>query len=275
MNAATYWSSLVTAALLGTDRRDPPTPPIGPLAELAADLSVQANRNEAPARLLQQVAAVAAMRRGGLQPASVVAPPSPPAHDARPVTPPSATATWQRVVADWPVLDDEWVLAVLRNGLRLAPELVVPMLTRHRTDQVRHARVVAAAGPLADWLVEWSPRLACPARAPLAPVVLAERMAELPEVPITPDLQPLLALGAEAAEQVVQAVAGGLSSGALTMASRGVLVNLIARVHPGVLTPLSHALQRVDPSRPTIGLAFALADLARLRAHMLTELEPR
>ena len=63
-------------------------------------------------------------------------------------------------------------------------------------------------------------------------------------------------------------MAGGLSSGALTVASRGVLVNLLARLQPAVLAPLAHALRRVDPSRPTIGLAFALADLASLRAHV-------
>ena len=34
------------------------------------------------------------------------------------------------------------------------------------------------------------------------------------------------------------------------------------------------ALARVDPASPSIGLAYALTDLAALRRHMLTELEP-
>ena len=44
---------------------------------------------------------------------------SPPDDDPRPVTPPAATATWRRIVADWPVLEDEWVLAVIQSGRRL------------------------------------------------------------------------------------------------------------------------------------------------------------
>ena len=32
-----YWREMVTVALLGTDRRDPPVPPKGGLADLAAD----------------------------------------------------------------------------------------------------------------------------------------------------------------------------------------------------------------------------------------------
>ena len=38
---------------------------------------------------------------------------------------------------------------------------VVPLLARHRTDATRHARALVAAGPLGEWMIEWSPRLAC------------------------------------------------------------------------------------------------------------------
>ena len=199
----------------------------------------------------------------------------PPAADARPVTPPAATATWQRVVADWPVLEDEWVLAVVRSDRRLSPELVAPLLARHRGDQVRHARVLVAAGPLGEWMVKAIPRLGCAARAALQGPALAERLAELPELPIVPQHAELCACqGRGGAAEVAGVVAGGLSAGALTVADRAVLINLVARLHPSVLLPVAAALQRVDPSRPAIGLALALADLAALRHHLLTELEP-
>ena len=44
---------------------------------------------------------------------------------------------------DWSVLEDEWeCYAVIHTGRRLSPELVVPLLARHRTD---------ATGMLGRW----------------------------------------------------------------------------------------------------------------------------
>ncbi|MEZ5270899.1 MAG: hypothetical protein R2694_01145 [Ilumatobacteraceae bacterium] len=275
MSIAEYWDDLVTTALLGTDRRAVPTPPPGGLADLAADAAAARPAADAAAALLAQVAATAAVRRAGVLPGPTVAPLAPPAADPRPVTPPGASQTWERLVAEWPVLEDEWVLAVVQAGRRLSPELVTPLLARHRGDRVRHARVLVAAGPLGQWMVEWVPALRCTARAPMPEAELLERMAGLPELPIVPQLATLCSLeGRAGAATVAQAVAGGLSAGTLTVADRAVLVNLVARLHPSVLLPLSAALRRVDPSRPAIGLALALADLAALRHHLLAELEP-
>jgi hypothetical protein len=260
---AEYWRELVTVALLGTDRRDPPSPPVGGLADLAAD-DPQPTPSQ---RLLQQVAGCAVAQRAGVMPAAVAPSVAAPIDDPRPVTPPAATATWQRIVADWPVLEDEWLLTVIHRGLRLSPELVVPLLTRHRTDAIRHARALAAAGTLGEWMIEWSPRLACSSNKPAA----IESIGELPELAINPDLLPLLSA---APPSVAGAIAGGFSSGAFGVSHRAVLVNLVGRVRPDALAATAEALDRVDPSQPTIGLAFALADLARLRHQMLTELEP-
>jgi len=257
-----YWNEMVTVALLGTDRRDPPTPPSGGLADLAAD-DPQPTSSQ---RLLQQVAGCTVVRRAGLLPGAPVATVAPPTPDQRPPTPQSATKTWRRLVADWPVLEDEWVLAVLRNGRRLAPELVPPVLARHRTDATRHARALLAAGPLGTWMIEWSPRLACTAKRP--PVV--ELLAELPELPIVPELVSLLSAPSA---QVAHTLAAGLSSAELGRAHKAVLVNLLARMDPSSLPAVAQAIDRVDSSSPSIGLAFALADLAHLRHHMLTELE--
>jgi len=265
-----YWKQMVTVALLGTDRREPPTPPSGGLADLAAD-DPQPSPSQ---RLLQQVAATAVVRRAGLLPGAPIATVAPPAADPRPITPPLASATWRRIITDWPVLEDEWVLTVVRVGRRLAPELVSPLLARHRTDVTRHARALAAAGPLGSWMIDWSPRLACTAKkaagSPSAVDYTVEMAAELPALPIVPELEALLlAKPADAA----RTLASGLANAQFTTAHRAVLVNLLARMSPASLPAVAKAIDRVDPSSPSIGLAFALADLAHLRHHMLTELE--
>ena len=258
-----YWNEMVTAALLGTDRREPPSPPHGALADLAADDP----QPTASQRLLQQVAGCAVAKRAGMLPSAGVPPIAPPDDDPRPVTRPSCSATWHRIVDDWSVLEDEWMLHVLQRGWRLAPDLVVPVLARYRTDATRHARARVAGGPLAEWLVQWMPRLGCTAKKPAS----MEAIGELPELAILPDFVPLLSA---APQRAARAVAAGLSSGAFGISHRGVLVNFVARVLPISLPALADAFASVDPSQPSIGLAFALADLARLRQQMLTELEP-
>jgi hypothetical protein len=116
-------------------------------------------------------------------------------------------------------------------------------------------------------MISWSPRLACASKQRVVP----ELLAEVPELAITPDLAPLT--GAPP-DRVATVVAGGLASGAFGPGHRAVLVNLVARVQPSSLPALGTALDAVSPSSPAIGLAFALADLAHLRLHLLTELEP-
>jgi hypothetical protein len=263
MTVAEYWREMVTVALLGTDRREHPAPPTGGLADLAAD-DPQPTPSQ---RLLQQVAGCAVAQRAGVLPGVATPLVAPPDDDPRPVTPPAATATWWRIVADWAVLEDEWVLTVVHTGRRLAPELVVPMLARHRTDATRHARALVAAGTLGEWMIGWSPRLACTSKKPM----VIEALGELPELAIMPDLLPLLSAPPK---QAARTIAGGLSSGVFSTSHRAVLVNLVARMQPASLPAIGEAIGRVDPSQPTIGLAFALADLARLRHQMLTELEP-
>jgi hypothetical protein len=258
-----YWEQMVTVALLGTDRCDPPPPPTGGLADLAADAP-----QAVPAqRLLQQVAACTVVRRSGLLPAAAVPLIAPPPPDPRPFTPPAATSTWRRVVDECALLEDEWLLAVIEGGRRLAPELVAPVLARHRTDAVRHTRALLAAGPLGEWLLQWMPRLACVAKRPAG---VEQAVGRLPELPMVPALQSLLA--SEPAE-IARALRAGFDEARFARADRAVLVNFVARVPSDALSSLHAALTRVVPTSPAAALAFALADLAALRHHMLTELE--
>jgi hypothetical protein len=251
-----YWAELVTAALLGTDRREPPTPPAGPIADVVAD----AVRPDGASRMLASVAAVAAARRAGFVgavPAPTLQAPEP---DARPWCSPAAIATWRTIVADWPVLEDEWVLTLVEQGLRLPPDALVELLQRHRGDATRRARVALAGGPLARWLVDQVPELA----ATTSRAIAAEAVMALPELPVPPELGELLV--ADAHTFATRLVAG-FDAGAFGASHRAVLVNLVARCRPAVLLAAADALDRTH-----VGIALALSDQARVRHRMLTEL---
>ena len=259
-----YWQELVGAAMLGTDRRNPPTVAAGALAEF----DLEHPQPTGSQRLLQQVAACVAVQRAGVLPSPPVSPMAPPAGDPRPPTPAVVSGTWRTIVGEWALLEDEWLIAVINRGWRCAPDLVPRLLARHRGDAIRHARVVLASGPLAEWLIEWSPGLACARSGPRSPV--AEVLTTLPELPITPEFASLM----QHPEAVAPRLAEGLSAGGLGAAHAPLLKNVVARVDVTYLPNIAAALDRVNPASSSIGLAFALADLARLRHRMLTELEP-
>lgn len=260
----TYWRELVTAALLGTDRRPPPAPPPGPVADLVAD----AVRSDDAARMLAAVAAVAAARRAAFVAGPPAVPVQLPEADDRPWCPPAAVATWRQVVAAWPLLEDEWLLTVARSGLRVPPDLLVELLQRHRNDAVRRARVVLAGGATAHLLIDHLASLAAPARRTTA----ATASAELPELPVSPGLANLLTADAHT---FVRRLAQGFDAGEFGPPHRAVLVNLLARCRPEVLPDAASMLDRVArSSSPEHALAAGLGDLARLRHRALTELQP-
>ncbi|MAT03480.1 MAG: hypothetical protein CL424_00300 [Acidimicrobiaceae bacterium] len=253
----TYWRDLVTAAMLGTDRRDPPVPPDGPIADLVDD----ALRPDPGSRMLATVAAVAAARRAAFVPGPSADTLQPPEADDRPMCSPSAAATWRQIVSEWSVLEDEWMLAVIERGLRLSPDVLVEALARHRSDGVRRARVMLAGGAVARWLVGHVPELSATSSRRVA----AAAVGELPALPMPPELDQLRSLDAHT---VARRLAGGFEDGRFGGPDRAVLVNLVARCRPAVLVEVAAALQGTG-----VGHALALADLARLRHRMLTELE--
>ena len=83
---ADTWNELVTVGLLGTDRRDPPELPPGPLADTVAD----AIRSTPPGRLLAAVAATTVARRCGATPLPPRPPLLAPPPDDRPMLGPTA-----------------------------------------------------------------------------------------------------------------------------------------------------------------------------------------
>jgi hypothetical protein len=252
----TAWRELVTAALLGTDRRPPPIPRGGQVGDLVAD----AVRPDDASRMLAAVGAVAAARRAGFVAGAAAPALRPPAADVRPWCSPSAVATWRTIVAEWPVLEDEWVLTIIDQGLRVSPDAVADLLLRHRGDAVRRARAAVAAGPVAAWLTDHVPALA-PTTGRSAS---AEAIATLPELPVPVELAELLTTDSHT---FVQRLTSGFEAMQYGPAHKAVLINLLARCRPAVLLDAARALDR-----HRVGLALALADLARLRHRMLTEL---
>lgn len=248
------WRELVTAALLGTDRRPPPVLSV-PIGEVVDD----AVRPDDAARMLAAVAAVAAARRASFLPGPAAVPLQPPTIDERPWCSAEAVECWRHIVSEWPVLEDEWVLTVVEQGLRVPPDALAELLFRHRTDAVRCARVVLAAGPAAGWLTDQVERL-----TPSSSSASAESVTSLPDLPVPPDLAELL--GADAHTFSVR-LAEGFASSAYGAAHKAVLINVIARCRPAVLLDAAAELDRAG-----VGLALALADLARLRHRMLAAL---
>lgn len=257
-----HWHELVTVALLGTDRRDPPLPP----AALADVVDDALDRHPA-ARMLTAVGASVVARRVGVRPGPPATTLQAPPPDRRPMVSPAAAARWRRVIAEWPVLEDEYWAAVRRRRRRVPPDLLVAALRRHRRDGHRWGEVMAVGGPAAAWLVNHRPGLGRGDRS--APVPPERGLDELPALPVAPELVGLLSAGERA---VVAGVVGLLVTGRVTMAHRNVLVNFVARCRPDVLPALAAALV-TDVAGPGATLALALADLATTRHDMLAELD--
>ena len=111
-----YWHELVGAAMLGTDRRNPPGVPAGALAEF----DLEHPQPTGSQRLLQQVAACVAVQRAGVLPSPPVSPMAPPAGDHRPPTPAAVSDTWRTIVSEWALLEE-----LVRNaGIVLSRDLL-------------------------------------------------------------------------------------------------------------------------------------------------------
>ncbi|WP_435211608.1 DUF5691 domain-containing protein [Streptomyces sp. bgisy034] len=155
--APSAWEELVTAALLGTERRTPPGCPPG---------------REAPVALLDAAAVETVRRRAGLRPARAADRPQPAPEDARPALPAAAARRLAMLLADRPgaggggrrgtapdlvELLPEWLARANERGLAPPPEVLPALLdaARGRTDL--RPTALTFAGPRAVWLARLNP----------------------------------------------------------------------------------------------------------------------
>ena len=150
------WEELVTAALLGTDRRTPPGHSAG---------------TDAPTALLDAAAVQTVRRRAGLRPAPAAAPPDRAAEDARPPLPTPARRRLAMLLTDRPgtgggrrgtapdlmELLPQWLAGANEQGYAAPPELLPALLdaARGRTDL--RPQALTFAGPRALWLARLNP----------------------------------------------------------------------------------------------------------------------
>ncbi|MEV5316357.1 DUF5691 domain-containing protein [Streptomyces sp. NPDC052687] len=151
------WEELVTAALLGTERRTPPGIAAGP---------------QAPAALLDAAAVETVRRRAGLRPARAAERPEPAPEDPRPALPAAAARRLTMLLADRsgaagggrrgtaPDLMEllpQWLAMANARGFAAPPQALPALLdaARGRTD-LRPA-ALTFAGPRALWLARLNP----------------------------------------------------------------------------------------------------------------------
>ncbi len=148
------WGRLVSAALLGTERSEPPDLELAlPVAALAAQ--------PAESRLLGAAAVVAASRRAGWQAPTDEGPlPAPAPADERPQV--SAQAGWllRRALDDRPELVPEWLGLAAAAGKRPPNDELPRLLALAGRNADARAALTPVLGHRAAWLVEQMPELA-------------------------------------------------------------------------------------------------------------------
>lgn len=268
----TTWDALVTTGLLGTDRREPPGLPPGPVADVVADAL-----DDTPAgRLLTAVAATVVARRCGI----VADPPrpllQPPPADDRPLLPPAAARRWHSVASYFPILEPEWIATASAAGWRPTPDVLVSMLQRARRSSERFAAALEFGGDLAAWLVDQLPdELSRPS---------GRAGSDVAELVVPPELRAAFDLPAE---EFAAVVVTGIAEGVFRWAHRGVLLNTVAAMPPSFLDDLVTALTagreahdeaarsgHQAPGAAPVGLWESVLELAAVRRDMLRELAP-
>ncbi|MGP4003709.1 DUF5691 domain-containing protein [Streptomyces sp. 8N706] len=153
------WEELVTAALLGTDRRTPP---------------VDARGREPAVALLDAAAVSTLRRRAGLRPAVALPRPAAAPEDVRPPLPPAARRRLATLLADRvagsgsgggrrgaaPDLTEllpQWLAAANRHGYQAPAELLPALLDAARARSDLRPEALCLGGPRALWLARLNP----------------------------------------------------------------------------------------------------------------------
>ena len=154
MTTTAPWSELVTAALVGTERRTPP--------------------GGSPEALLDAAAVEAVRRRAGLRPGPAGPRPEPVADDPRPPLPPAARDRLAMLLAkraedgarggrpgaavpDLGELLPQWLALANRHGYRAPAHLVPALLDAARARTDLRAEALTFAGPRGRWLARLNP----------------------------------------------------------------------------------------------------------------------
>ncbi len=145
------WPDLVSVALLGTGRRDPPVLTEPALAGLASGGSSEE-------RLLSAAGALAVLRRAGR-----LAPPAPPLPgpapaESLPACGPAAAYRLTLLLDDHRTLLPEWLRAVARRGLRVPAEWLPDLLETATANQALRGEVEPVLGERGSWLAVQAPR---------------------------------------------------------------------------------------------------------------------
>ncbi|MBA3982480.1 MAG: hypothetical protein H0X61_02955 [Acidimicrobiia bacterium] len=258
------WGALLTTALLGTDRRQPPAAPPGPIADVVADLAVIVGDSAPDAVFLNQLAVMTVARRVALQPGRPAHLLAPPADDPRPLCAPAAARQWRSIVDGWPVLEDEWMATVWQRGERVPADVLVDMLELHRTDVRRRQLAQQIGGPVVRWMSE---HLDVPLAPPPRPGV---DPAALSELPLHPDVAPLVNGDPnELASRIGQVLAGA----GFAAADRRLVEHVVARMPSASLPAVVPMLDSMAADQRIGAAAAIIADLARRRLAMLASFE--
>jgi len=150
----TDWTDLLSAALLGTQRREPPP---------GLDGRPGAGAEE---RLLTAAGAIALQRRAGRRAREAPAIPAPAPAETLRACPPAAAGRLAMLLDERPSLLPEWLRALAGRGLRAPAERLPELLEAATANPALREPVDAALGERGRWLAALEPRWAWAAALP-------------------------------------------------------------------------------------------------------------
>jgi hypothetical protein len=255
-SAASEWDALVSTAVVGTDRRMPPTPEPGWQPWAAA--------TDPAVALLDRAAAVVIARRAGARPAAPPQGALPPAPlDGRPWCPPACAVRLQRILGgQHEVLLPEWLERCQRAGVQLPWVSLPTLLLRGRRHSQLDLVVRQMAAGRAEWLADVLPELGVPVR----PAAVAPASAGTTDAWGRP---PTLTDSGAVVSAMVQVFADGMA----TWAAAPQLRITAAALDPAWLPALVVGLSRLVFHSATERTRAEVLGLAEFRLGMLREFD--